>query len=198
MKRLLPRFLFQSPRNTRLSKSATSTLVLSRRLVFLSWCLFSWFLPWLFGGWSFCDWKTGCSSDMSRLKPPNSASGFECLIAYIMPRILSDHCHRDLWRFLFLSIIKCESLQGIHCEEKGVAMDWPASAPTPKLTRFVRHIRWRCMAGGPRPKATLHALTADLLCSLLSVSRRLGHSEKIWWTIFPVFYSHFCGKKSVV
>lgn len=24
----------------------------------------------------------------------------------------------------------------MHCEEKGVAMDWPTSAPTPKLTRL--------------------------------------------------------------
>jgi hypothetical protein len=91
-------------------------------------------LPWLFGGWSFCDWKTGCSSDMSRLKPPNSVSSLECVIAHVTPRILSVHCHRDLWRFFFLSIIKCESLQSIHCEEKGVVMDWPTSAPTPKLT----------------------------------------------------------------
>lgn len=45
------------------------------------------------------------------------------------------HCHRDLRRPFFLSVIKCESLESLHCEEKGVAMDWPTSTPAPKSTR---------------------------------------------------------------
>lgn len=194
MKRLLPRFLFQSLRNTRLSKSAASTLVLSRRLASLSWCLSSWSLPWLFGGWSFCDWKTGCSPDMSRLKL-NSVSGFKCITASVMPRTLSVHCHRDPPRSFFLSILKCESLESLHCEEKGVAMDWPASTPAPKLTRLGS-------SNGGAWQVVPQSYRACSYCwPVMSSAQCLTQTGTLWTNLmdyFPVFYSHFCGMGSVV
>lgn len=109
MKKFFPRFLFQSPRITSLSKSATSTLVLFHLLVFLSWCLFSWFLHWLFGGWSFCDRKTGCSPEMSKLKPLNF--GHWLLLCYLLydALILIVHCPSEVLMMIFLSI-KCYCL----------------------------------------------------------------------------------------
>lgn len=85
------------------------------------------------------------------------------------------HCYRDFSWSCFLSIIKSETVESTHCEEKGVAMDFPSQSSCLKVNTF-RQIRLRRTAGG----TTLHALPVNGCCVLLStVSQRLGNPKNI-------------------
>ena len=145
MKKLFPRFLFQSLRITSFSKSATSTLVLFHLLVFLSWCLFSWFLHWLSGGWSFCDRKTGGSSEMSRLKPLNFVVRFYCVTSCVLPSDLDSSCPRGA-----LVIMFCQYNVTLYrwyvMGYKGVAMDCQSQFSSLKFNKF-RQIGFKHAAG---------------------------------------------------